>query len=195
MSFLRLWVLGYRSPARYAEALRSAPAPRWGLYAVIARGLMGGLLLYLPLQLMGRVPPLRSYLAFLPTERYYGALVWLGPLVFLAHWLMAGGLTHVVLRLSGRASDMDVILNLSGMTALVVATILLAWDWLILALGWGNQYALGISHLIIDGWAIALSVVGLKRLLGVPTWLGIALNLVVIALWMPFGIMFMRSPL
>jgi hypothetical protein len=195
MAFLRLWFTAYRSPARYADGLRGAPAPHWGLVAVIVRGLMDSLLLYLPVYLMGRQPPTPSYIPIFSTEHYYRTLIFIGPLLFLAHWLLGSALTHLILRLTNRRTDVDLILNIAGMTALAIATVILAWDWLCIAVGWGDQFSQEISHLIIDTWGIAIGVVALKRLLGVPVWLGILLQILVIASWLPLGMTFMRSPL
>ena len=195
MAFLRLWLTAYRYPIRFAEGLRDKPAPQWGLVAVLLRGLLDSLLLYLPLYLMGRQPPTPSYIPVFTTERYYGTLILIGPVMFLAHWLLASSLMHVVLRLTHRRSDVDLILNILGMTTLVVAAIILAWDWLCVAAGWGNQYSLGISHLVIDVWGIAIAVIAFKRLLGVPVWLGILLQIAGIISWLPFGMIVMRSPL
>lgn len=195
MAFLRLWLTAYRSPARYADGLRDKPAPHWGLAAVILRGLIDSLLLYLPIYLMGWQPPTPSFIPIFSTEHYYRTLIFIGPPLFLAHWLLGGAMTHVVLRLTRRRSDIDLILNIVGMTNLVIAAVILAWDWLCIAAGWGDQYFLGISHLIIDGWGIAISVIVYKRLLGVPVWLVILLGLLGIATWLPLAMTFMRSPL
>lgn len=195
MAFIRLWLTAYRSPARFAAGLRGKPAPHWGLAAVILRGLIDALLLYLPIYLMGWQPPTPSFIPIFSTEHYYRTLIFIGPLLFLAHWLMEGALMHVVLRLTRRRSDIDLILNIVGMTSLAIAAVILAWDWLCIAAGWGDQYFLGISHLIIDGWGIVIAVVAFKRLLGVPVWLGILLQILGIATWLPLGMTFMRSPL
>jgi hypothetical protein len=195
MSFIQLWLYGYTHPGRFIDGLAHVPAPRWGFYGALLRALFDSFLLYLPLFLLGRVPPLESYLPFIPTERYYGALVWLGPLVLVGYWLLGAGVMHLPLRLLGKPSDYDLILNISGMVALVVGSALLLWDWLWIVVGGLDQVALGISHLVIDLWAVALTAAALKRLLGVPLWLGVLLNLLVILAWLPFGMMFMRSPL
>jgi len=195
MAFLRLWFTAYRSPVRFADGLHDKPAPDWGLVAIILRGLIDSLLLYLPIYLMGRQPPTPSYIPIFSTEHYYRTLIFVGPLVFLAHWLMEGALMHVLLRLTRRRSDVDLILNILGMTTLAIAAVILAWDWLCIAAGWGDQYSLGISHLIIDGWGIAIAVVAFKRLLGVPIWLGVLLQILGIVTWLPLGMTFMRSPL
>jgi hypothetical protein len=203
MAFIRLWLTAYRSPARFAEGLRGKPAPHWGLAAVILRGLIDALLLYLPIYLMGWKPPTPSFIPIFSTERYYRTLIFIGPLLFLAHWLMAGALMYVALRLTRRRSDeapadqagIDVILNILGMTSLSIAAVLLVWDWLYIAAGWGDQYFLGVTHLVIDVWGIAIAVVAFKRLLGVPVWLGVLLQILNVVTWLPLGMTFMRSPL
>ena len=194
MSFIRVWFTGYYSPARMIEQLQSKPAPHWGFYGQFLRAALDSLLVYLPVALMGRVPPTPSNLSFLPTEQYYWHLIWLSPLVLGAEWLLVSAFTHVVLRLAGRRSDIDQILNISGMATIVVGAFLLVWDWAAFALGGANQYFLGISHLVIALWGVAIGVVGLKRILGVPIWLGATLNFLSIPIALPFGIMFMRSP-
>ena len=195
MAFLRLWLTAYPYPIRFAEGLRDKPAPQWGLVAVVLRGLIDSLLLYLPIYLMGWQPPTPSFIPIFSTEHYYRTLIFIGPLLFLAHWLMSGAFTHVVLRLTRRRSDIDLILNIVGMTNLVIAAVIIAWDWLCIAAGWGDQWLLGISHLIIDGWGIAISIIVYKRLMGVPAWLVILLALVGIVSWLPLGMTFMRSPI
>ena len=195
MSFFRVWFLGYTNPAKMIEALRSKPAPHWGLLAQLVRALLDSFLLYLPLSLMGRVPPTPSHLSFLPTEQYYAALIWLGPIVLIAEQLMQAAVIHVVIRLTGRPSNFDQIVNIVGMSALVVGAFLLVWDWLWLASGGMDQYFLGYSHLVISLWAVLILVIGLRRILGIPVWLGILLSLLAVPVALPFAIMFMRSPL
>ncbi|MBN1399447.1 MAG: hypothetical protein JXA74_01345 [Anaerolineae bacterium] len=202
MTFFQVWLSGYYSPGRFARGLLDRPAPQWGLLAVGLRAALISLGLYLPLHLLGRTPPLRSYLPFIPTERYYGALVWITPLVLVAQWLLDGALTHVLLRLLRRPSDLDQILNIYGLSALVVGAFLMVWDWAWIAIGiaWDpyggiDQFLLGTSHLVLDVWGLVLAVVALKGLLGVPIWLGVALDLLAVAASLPLAIMFMRSPL
>jgi hypothetical protein len=113
MNFIKVWLTGYINPARFAKALRGKPAPHWGLYAQILRGLMDSLLLYLPISLMGRIPPTSSYLTFIPTGTYYGTLVWLTPFVFLAQFIIGAGVIHVYPRLQNQPGDIDQILNIA----------------------------------------------------------------------------------
>jgi hypothetical protein len=195
MSFVRLWFTAYYNPAKMMEQLRSRPAPQWGFYGMILRAALDSLLLYLPLALVGRIPPLRSNLSFLPTEQYYWHLVWLSPIVLAAQWLLPAAFTHVVLRFTGRASDFDQILNIHGMTALIVGAFILGWDWTWVAVGGIDQYFLGFCHLVISLWSVVLEAIGLKKILGVPIWLGAILSFLSIPIALPFSIMFMRSPL
>jgi hypothetical protein len=194
MNFAQVWFTGYVNPGRFVDAVRSKPAPHWGFYAQVLRSLMDSLLLYLPVALLRRQPPTPSYLTFIPTDQYYIALIWLTPLVFMAEWLLGAGVVHVVLRLSKPPSDIDQILNLTGMAGLVIAAFLIVWDWFWFVVGGTNQYFLGISHLIVDIWWFVITVIGLKRILGVSVWLGIVLSVLAFVSAMPFAIIFMRAP-
>jgi len=193
--FLRVWFTGYVSPTKFIDGFADKPAPHWGFYAHLLRVFMDSFLLYLPLFLLGRTPPTPSYVSFISTDTYYGALVWLTPIVFTAQWLLGGSLMHVILRLSGRSSDFDRILNITGMGTLVVGAFLIFWDWLWIIAGSVDQHWLGYSHLLIDVWGVVITVVGLRKRLGVPVWLGVGMYLLAMAFSMPLAIMFMRSPL
>ena len=195
MNYVTLWLTAYINPIRFVDELRTKPAPQWGFFAALQRGLMDSLLTYLPVYLLGRIPPTPSNLSFIPTENYYGALIFLAPIVLVAIWLISSALTHLILKLSYKRSDFDLILNISGFIALVVGSIIILWDGLWLIIGGMNQYTLGISHLVIDIWAIAITTIALKRILSVPVWFGIILSIIGIAVSIPFAIMFMRSPI
>lgn len=195
MSFIRIWFLGYVNPAKQVDELCFKPAPHWGLLAQLIRALLDSFLLYLPISLTGRVPPTPSNLSFLPTETYYSTLIWLGPIVLMAELLMVAAFIHTLIRLSGRYSDFDQVVNISGMAALVVGAFLLCWDWLWITIGGVNQYFLGISHLAISLWGTLISVLGLRRILGLPTALAVIISLLAMPVTLPFAIMFMRSPL
>jgi hypothetical protein len=195
MSFVRLWFTGYHNPVKMIEELESKPAPQWGFYGQLLRAALDSLVLYLPLALMGLIPPMPSNLSFLPTGQYYWHLIWLSPIVLAAQWLLPSAFIHVVLRFTGRRSDVDQILNIFGMSALVVGAFVLVWDWTWFAVGGVDQYFMGFSHLVISLWGVVIETIGLRRILGVPIWLGAILTFMSIPLALPFGIMFMRSPL
>ena len=194
MGFWRTWLVGTYSPSRVVEGLRGAPAPQWGLCAQALRALLDGLVLYLPLAILGRQPSTPPYLSLFRAESYYGTLVWLAPLFLVAQWLFLSALLHVLLRLLGRHSDLDQILNITGMAALIVGAFLVAWDWVWIAAGWHHEVLLGLSHMVLVIWAAVITVLGLKRILGVPVWLGVALNVVWVAAGWPLGAVVMRSP-
>lgn len=193
--FLHAWALGYSHPSRFVDYLRDKPAPHWGLAGQTIRGLLDALCLYLPLALMGRQPSMPSWLTFLPTQKYYLAEVFLAPVFLLAQWLFLAAALHVILRLLGKPTDIDLILNLSGMTDLIVGTALVVWDWVYILLGLGDSYLLGVSHLLIDLWAVLIMVIGFKRLLGIPVPLGLLLNLIWIILGVLLAMIFIRAPL
>lgn len=176
------------------EALRNQPAPYLGLAAVFIRALLDAFLLYLPLSLMGRQPAAASYLTFIPSESYYAVSVGMMPVFLLGQWLLLGAVVHLVLRLLGRPGGFDQILNITGMAGLIVGAFLVAWDWLWIALGLGNDIALGISHLVIDIWAIAIMVAAYRSLLGVPVRLGIVLNVLYLVIYVPLAMIFVRAP-
>ena len=194
MNYFKLWLTAYINPKKFADELATKPAPNWGFIAALQRGLMDSLFIYLPVYLLGRIPPTPSNLSFLSTENYYGALIFLAPIVLIIEWLISSSLMHLILKLSSKRSDFDQILNISGFVALAIGTVLILWDAMWLIIGGMNQYTLGISHLIIDIWAIVISIIALKRILDVPVWLGIVLNIIAIAVSLPLAIMFMRSP-
>jgi hypothetical protein len=194
MGFLRTWLVGYYSPARVVEGLTEAPAPQWGVYGQVLRGLLDGLLLYLPLALLGRQPSTPPYLSVFRAEGYYGTLVWLAPPFLVGQWLFLSALVHVLLRLLGRPSDLDQILNITGMAALIVGAFLVVWDWVWIVAGWHSEVLLGLSHMVLVIWAAVITVLGLKRILDVPVWLGVALNVVWVAAGWLLGATVMRSP-
>lgn len=195
LSFLQIWLLSYTNPLQVGEALRDKPAPYWGLAAQVIRAMLDAILLYLPLALMDKQPSSPSWLTFIATEHYYAISVGMAPLFLLGQWLLLGAIMHVTLRLLGRPGGLDQILNITGMAALAVGAVLVVWDWLLILLGWRNVILLGISHLVLDIWAIIIVVAGYKSLLGLPVRLGVILNLVYLALGIALAAIFMRAPL
>ena len=194
MSFFKVWLTGYYSPSRVVDELRTKPAPQWGVYAQLIRALLDSLCLYLPLALMGRQPSTPSSLTFLPTESYYLASVFFVPLFIVGHWVLLCAILHLILRLCGWPSDIDQILNITGMAGLILGAVLVAWDWVWIVMGWQSDVLLGISHLVLVIWAMVITVVGFRRILGLPTWLAILLNVVWIVLGEPLGALFIRAP-
>jgi hypothetical protein len=194
MDFLRIWLIGYLNPSGMVEELAKRPAPRWGFYGQLCRAMLDSLLLYLPLALMGWEPSTPSYLSFLSNDVYYAASVFLMPFFLLAQWLLLSVTVHGVLRLGGWQSDVDQILNITGMAALVVGAFLVVWDWGYILLGGRDPVLLGVSHLVLDIWVVYITVIGFRRVLGIPTWLAILLNVLWLLLGLPLAILFVRGP-
>jgi hypothetical protein len=51
MNYIKLWLTAYINPRRFADELRTKPAPKWGFFAALQRGLMDSLFTYLPVWL------------------------------------------------------------------------------------------------------------------------------------------------
>lgn len=194
MNFLQVWFTAYLHPSRAYEALKDKPAPHWGLCGYLIRGVGTSLLYFVPSILIGRESPTPSYLTFLPTESYYTALVFLFPVVNLAIWLLCGALTHMILRFIDRPSDIDQILNITGIAWLVLGPIIVGFDWLvILTFGGINEYVWGFSHLVLDLWYLYLLTIGYKKILGLPYWLTFCLFLLSLAASVPIAMCFFRG--
>ncbi|MFO8061096.1 MAG: hypothetical protein R6U70_10645 [Bacillota bacterium] len=194
MRLVRLWLWGYVNPSRFVDELRSLPAPHLGICAQLLRALLVSVLVYLPVSLMGRVPPTPSFVPFIADEHYFTALIFLAPVVLILGMLVFVSFLHVSLRLLGHPSDFDQLVNLAGMSDLVVGVILILWDWAWFAIGGIDQYVLGTSHLVISLWAVFLLVLGMKRSLDIPVPIGLVLNVCAVALSLPMAMLFMRSP-
>jgi hypothetical protein len=75
-----------------------------------------------------------------------------------------------------------------------VGALLLVWDWVWIGIGWENEVLLGISHLILVIWAIVITTLGFRQILGLSTRLAIGLNIVWLILGEPLGVLFIRAP-
>lgn len=193
MEFLRLWWHGYTSPSRFVDGVITKPGWLLGFAGQGLRVALDSLLEYLPVALMGHFPP-TAPLVPIPADRYYWFMVFAAPTIIFAEMLLGSVAVHGILLALRRESDLGFLVNISGMTALVVGAVIVVWDWAWFAVGFDNQYFLGITHLLLDGWGIYLSVLAMKRRLNVPVPLGIGLNIVGIAAALALAIPFMRSP-
>lgn len=193
MEFLRLWFYGYTRPSAFVDGVI---AKRGWLLGFAGQGLrvaFDSLFEYLPAALMGRVPPTPPVVP-VPAGSYYWFLVFAAPTIIFAEMLLGAVAGHAILRALRRESDLGFLVNIAGMTALVVGAVIVVWDWSWFAIGFTNQYFLGITHLLLDGWAIYLSVLAMKRRLGVPVPLAIGLNIVGIIAALALAVPFLRSP-
>lgn len=190
MSFARVWRLGLTNPSRAFKALESKPAPAWGFRAVVIRFVVTSLTTILALHLLGRVPFEPSRLTFLTMENYYRAQIFFLPLFGLAIWLLGSAVGHLVLRLAGKASDIDQVLNIVGMGLLIPMPVVWVWDWTVIALDWYRMAVMATSHSVFAVWEVVLFSMGFKRILGLRTFtaigLAVAIRIVYIALAMIF---------
>lgn len=100
----------------------------------------------------------------------------------------------MILRLLGRRGDINQILNITGMVALIVGSFLVAWDWIWILAGWHNEVLLGASHMAIVMWGLAITALGMMRIMKLSVWLAILLNVVWLALGWPLAMVIMRAP-
>ncbi len=190
MKLFQLWRLGVTHPARAFDELRSRPAPAWGFWVVLTFNLLISATTLLTLYALGRRPFLESWLTFLPTEKYLLAEMFFLPPLRMLVWLLSSALIHLGLRLAGRPGGMDLILNMGGLGYLIIMPFILLSDWLLIAL---NAYDLAeYSHSLVAVWSLVLTVIGLRRLLGVKTGLAIVLGLVSLLFTIPILAIFSR---
>lgn len=194
-SLIKVWICGYRHPRKFSMSLSGQPAPWLGFLAQAWRALFNAILLYFPLVLLGREPSTPSYLVFITTEGYYRALIWIAPVFLILQWLLATAIIYMVLRGGSQSLDFDVLLNITGASALVVGSALILWDWLWVIFGWQNPVLLGCSHLVFDVWGGVLVVYSMREHLNVPVRLALAAYLVAIILSLPLAALIMRAPI
>lgn len=193
MSFFRLWWLGIVDPAGAFEHLRHKPAPAWGLWAILMRFVVTSLTSILALHLLGRRPFYDAYLTFLPAERYYAAEVFFLPVFGLAGWLLSSAVVHLILRLAGRESDIDWILNVVGWGLLVVMPVVWLVDWVSIGLDVYGRGSTPAIHALVSVWEVALFGVGLSKIKGLSFWPALLLGLVVKGgVYIPLAAIFVR---
>jgi hypothetical protein len=192
VNFVRIWLSGVIHPTRSLDELKDKPAPQWGLLAVLIRFVTTTLIELFPLYLLGREPFAPSYLTFLSTKSYYQAEIFFLPFFGMALWLLMSGLAYVLLRIAGKGSDMDRILNIVGLGMLIPMPVLWACDMIMIAL---NIFVLpwsAISHATVQVWEASLEAVGFRRLLRLRILPAIALALVINALYIGLAMIFAR---
>jgi hypothetical protein len=169
MDFLRVWLTGIVKPAQAMEALKPQPAPLWGLAAVLVRFILTSLFVALPLALLRRTPFQPSYLAFIPEESYYLALIFTFPLFGVVTWLLMSGCAHLLLRFSSHHTDFDQVANIVGMSMLIPVPIILAWDLSMILADAYELVTMAPSHSLFQVWETILGIVGFKCVLGLGT--------------------------
>jgi hypothetical protein len=130
----------------------------------ICRGLTARLLRTYP---RAARPWPESFIPLLPTDTYFYSLVWVAPIFFRFQWLCLAAAVHACVRLAGRTSDFDLLLEIAGLSALVVGAFLAPLDRACFLAGLRSRVALGFIHLVCAAWGGVLSVVAWRRPLGV----------------------------
>ena len=130
MQIIKAWLSGYFKPSEMINIIKEQDTPFLGFITTVIRGLLNSLLLFLPLHLMGRYPSMPSWLTFMKTENYFLFLVFVIPIFFILLWLVLSGSIYIILRLViGKNVQIDHILNIFGVTSLIVGSFLVLWDW------------------------------------------------------------------
>lgn len=192
MNFVQVWLLGIINPSRAFEELKGKPAPIWGLWAVVIRFVVTSLTTTLTLYLLGRVPFVPSRLTFLATENYYAAEIFFLPMFVLALWLLGSAIVHLILRLDGKISDYDQILNIVGMGMLIPMPVVWLWDWTMIALDWYQMTVMAVSHSAFALWGVILYSIGFKKILELRILLAIGLALAITFVYISLAMIFIR---
>lgn len=195
MNFYTIWLNSYLRPRAAMDALAEQTDPRYGALYALIRGVLLALFLYLPFYLLKFKPITPAYLEVFDTPDYFLYAIFIWPLFGLLSWVYLNGVVYVILRIMNYPANFDQILNLGGLLALTIGIVILLFDWLMVVIGCHtNAEFLGIAHVIIaDPWAITLSAIFYKKHFGVPVWLSVLLGIVVRILYLPVGIIFIRS--
>lgn len=193
MGLVRLWLTGIVRPRVACLDVAARPSPCWGFVVVVTFNAAVSATTVAALLLLGREPFLPSWLTFLPTEHYYRAEILFLPPLRVAAWLSGSAAMHLALRLGGRPSDFDAILNLGGLVHLVVMPYTLVVDWTLIAF---DAYGLGpatAAHGVVAlVWSVGLYTVGLRSVLRVQTLPALGAALVGEAVSLPLLALFAR---
>lgn len=192
MNFVQVWLSGLINPIRSLDELKGKPAPQWGLLAVLIRFIPTSLIVTLPLFLLGREPFTPSSLTFLTTQNYYMAQVVFLPIFGVTIWLLMSAFAHVVLRLAGKGSDFDQVLNIVGVGMLIPIPVVWAWDVTMIALNLYQLPVMAVSHALFQLWEASIEAVGFVRLLRLGIVPAIGVALVINALYIALAMIFIR---
>jgi hypothetical protein len=192
MDFLNLWFTGLLHASRAMEALRTRPAPLWGLTAVLVRFVGTSLLVALPLALLDRTPFTPSYIVFIHEENYYRVWLFLLPVFGVFTWLLMSSFAQLLLRLSSHDTDFDRIANVTGMSMLIPMPVVWVWDLAMILTGAYGLVVMAISHTIIQAWETVLGVIGLKCVVGLRTRAAILVAVSINLIYVLMGALFAR---
>lgn len=193
MNLLRLWWTAVVRPGRAFAEVGRRPAPLWAFTVILAFNLLISLTTTLGRVLGGGEVLLPSWLTFLPDDRYLLAELFFLPAVRMATWLLGAAVVYLGARLAGRPADMDRLLQVGGVVYLVVMPYTFAVDWTTLAFGAFGTGLIVYVHGVVDlVWSVALQVVGLRVLLGLPAGLALGLTLLSTLFTLPLLMIFAR---
>jgi hypothetical protein len=191
--FLHLWFLAIIRPRRAYDLLLDAPAPEWGLYAILVRFVGTAITSILALHLLGRRPFVPPYLTILNEANYYLAEIFFLPLFGTAAWLLSSALVHVILRLSGIDDHLDWVMNVIGFSLLVVMPVVWLVDWATIAVdAYGANSTIPI-HAAVSIWEVALMAVGFRKIQRL-SWVAAAILGVIVkaGVYIPLAAIFVR---
>jgi len=190
--FVQVWFTGLFNPIRAFYKLKSKPAPLWGLLAVLIRFIGTSLTTIQVLFLLRRMPFVASNLTFLAIESYYSAEIIFLPIFGITIWLLMSAVVYVVLRLIGKVSNFDQILNIVGMGMLTPMPAVWLWDWVMIALNSYQLMTMAVSHAIFQLWETIIESVGFKLILEIKTSLAIGMSLLANIVFALLAMIFIR---
>jgi len=193
ISFLKIWIKGITRPKRAFAELTEKPAPHWGLYAVLIRFVVTSLTSILALYMLAQTPFEPSYLTFLSAGDYYRAEIFFLPAFGVTAWLLGGAVTHLILRLTGKDSNFDWILNVIGFGLLIPMPVLWILDWSTIALNIYGGMLTPVIHALISIWEITLFGIGLSKMRTLDLRWALLLGLLIKGgIYIPLAMIFVR---
>lgn len=99
---------------------------------------------------------------------------------------------HVVLRLAGKGSDFDQILNIVGIGMLIPIPVVWVWNVTMIALNWYQLPVMASSHTLFQLWETSIEAMGFVRLLRLGIAPAIVLALLINALYVALAMIFIR---
>jgi hypothetical protein len=192
MNLAAMWFYGVSKPDRMLYALLTKPAPSYGLMLVSLRFIVTSLTSILSLYLLKRLPFAPSYLSFLSEENYYGAELFFLPVWGIGVWILMGGIAHVTIRISGKQSSVDSILNIIAMGMIVPMPFLWLWDWGSIAIGHYQVINQAVSHSVAQLWEATIQALAFRKLLRLKTSFAFTLAIIINIIYILMATIFIR---
>lgn len=192
MNLPSLWFYGVTNPGRMADELSKKPAPYYGFLLVMLRFIITSTTSVLALYLLKRLPFAPSYLSFLSIENYYLAELFFLPVWGVGIWVLMGGIAHVIIRLSGKQSSIDLILNIIAMGMIIPMPLLWLWDWSSIAIGHYQVINQAVSHSIAQLWEATVQALAFRKLFRLKTPSAFALAIIINVVYVLLANVFIR---